>query len=143
MLARRRPMMGVVIGALLAANAVLLALFLSVGRQLFVNQLEGTVFGPASRVFYDTLLAYLERGQDVLLGVGVVFVLAGWFAGENRYGTAVRTTVASGLESMGARVGDGQVGAAGRWVAANRGWLRVVAVVLGAVVLPPASAADA
>ena len=93
-LARRRPMMGVVIGALLAANAVLLALFLSVGRQLFVNQLEGTVFGPASRVFYDTLLAYLERGQDVLLGVGVAFVLAGWFAGENRYGTAVRTTVA-------------------------------------------------
>ncbi len=134
-LARRRPMMGVVIGALLAANAVLLALFLSVGRQLFVNQLEGTVFGPASRVFYDTLLAYLERGQDVLLGVGVAFVLAGWFAGENRYGTAVRTTVASGLASMGARVGDGQVGAAGRWVAANRGWLRVVAVVLGAVVL--------
>ena len=38
------------------------------GRQLFVNHLEGTVFGPASRVFYDTLLAYLERGQDVLLG---------------------------------------------------------------------------
>ena len=134
-LSRRRPRMGVVIGALLAANAVLVALFLSVGRQLFVNQLEGTVFGPASRVFYDTLVAYLERGQDVLLGVGVLFVLAGWFAGENKYGTAVRTTVASGLETIGARAGDGQVGAAGRWVAGNRGWLRVVAVVLGAVVL--------
>ena len=134
-LARRRPRMGVVIGALLAVNAVLIALFLSIGRQLFVNQLEGTVFGPASRVFYDTLLAFLERGQDVLLGVGVVLVVAGWFAGENRYGTAVRTTVASGLENMGTRAGGGQVGAAGRWVAANRGWLRVVAVVLGAVVL--------
>ena len=102
-LARRRPRMGVVIGALLAANAVLLALFLSIGRQLWVNQLEGTVFGPASRVFYDTLLAYLERGQDVLLGVGLVLVVAGCFAGENKYGTAVRTTVASGLENIGAR----------------------------------------
>ena len=38
-LARRRPRMGVVIGALLAANAVLLALALSIGRQLFVNRL--------------------------------------------------------------------------------------------------------
>jgi hypothetical protein len=134
-LARRRARMGVVIGALLAANAVLLALFLSVGRQLWVNELEGTVFGPASRVFYDTLLAYLERGQDVLLGVGLVLVVAGCFAGENKYGTAVRTTVASGLESIGARAGGGQVRSTGRWVAANRAWLRVVAVVLGLVVL--------
>ena len=83
-LARRRPRMGVVIGVLLAANAVLLGLVLSIGRQLFVNHLEGTVFGPASRVFYDTLLAYLERGQDVLLGVGLVLVVAGCFAGPEQ-----------------------------------------------------------
>ena len=100
-LARRRPRMAVVIGSLLAANALLLGLLLSIGRQLFVNHLDGTVFGPASRVFYDTLLAYLQRGQDVLLGVGVALVVAGCFAGENRYGTAIRTTVASGLESSG------------------------------------------
>jgi len=134
-LARRRARMGVVIGALLAANAVLLALFLSVGALSWINKLEGTVFGPASRVFYDTLLAYLERGQDVLLGVGLVLVLAGCFAGENKYGTAVRTTVASGLESIGSRAGGGQVRSTGRWVAANRAWLRVAAVILGLVVL--------
>jgi hypothetical protein len=57
------------------------------------------------------------------------------FAGENKYGTAVRTTLASGLENIGARAGEGQVGAAGRWVAANRGWLRVGAVLVGVVVL--------
>ena len=134
-LARRRPRMAVVIGALLVANALLLGLLVSIGRQLFVNHLDGTVFGPASRVFYDTLLAYLLRGQDVLLGVGVALVVAGCFAGENRYGTAIRTTVASGLESIGARTHGGRVGAAGGWVAVNRAWLRVVAVVLGAVVL--------
>ena len=91
-LARRRPRMAVVIGAVLAANALLVALALSIGRQLFVDQLAGTAFAPASRVFFDTLLAYLERGQQVLLGLGLVLVVAGWFAGSNKYGTAVRTT---------------------------------------------------
>ena len=48
------------------------------------STISRTVFGPASRVFYDTLLAYLERGQDVLLGLGLVLVVAGCFAGENK-----------------------------------------------------------
>src|SRR4051812_47342749 len=63
LLSRRRPRMAVWIGVVVAANALLLAVVLSIGRQLFVDQLAGTAFGPASRVFYETLLAYLERGQ--------------------------------------------------------------------------------
>ncbi len=134
-LARRRPRMGVWIGAVLAANAVLLALALTIGRQLFVNYLSGTVFGPASKVFYDTLLSYLERGQGVLLAIGLLFIVAGCFAGANRYGTAVRTTLASGLETLGARTSGEHVSAAGRWVAVNRGWLRVLVVLIGVLVL--------
>src|SRR4051812_12829647 len=61
LLARRRPRMTVTIGVLLAANALLLAFCLSVGRQLFIDKLAGSDFGPASAVFYDTLLTYLER----------------------------------------------------------------------------------
>jgi hypothetical protein len=132
---RRRPRMTVAIGALLAANALLVALALSIGRQLFVDQLAGTLFSEASRVFFDTLLAYLQRGQQVLLGLGLVLVVAGWFAGLNKYGTAVRTSVTGVLEGTGTRLADGQVGGAGRWVAANVGWLRTVVVVLGVVVL--------
>ncbi|MDZ5662194.1 hypothetical protein SFC79_10500 [Nocardioides sp. S-58] len=134
-LARRRPRMGVLIGAALVANAVLVALALAIGRQLFVNQLSGTVFGPASRVFYDTLLAYLERGQDVVLALGLTLVVAGCFAGTNAYGTAVRTRLASALEGTGARLGGDSVGATGRWVAGNRAWLRVLVVLAGGVVL--------
>jgi hypothetical protein len=134
-LARRRPRMAVLIGAVLAANAVLLALVLSIGRQLFVNYLAGTVFGPASKVFYDTLLAYLERGRVVVLAVGLLLIVAGCFAGANRYGTAVRTTVASGLETVGARMSGDHAGATGRWVAVNQAWLRVLVVLLGVVVL--------
>ncbi len=67
--------------------------------------------------------------------LGLVLVVAGWFAGANKYGTAVRTSLSSGLEGTGSRLPDGQVGGAGRWVAANLAWLRVVVIVLGAVVL--------
>ena len=132
---RRRPPMAVAIGILLVANTLVMALVLSIGRQLFVNELAGTVFGPASTVFYDTLLAYLERGWQVLLWVGLFLVAAGWFAGSNRSGTAFRTTVAGALENAGAAVSDGPVGDAGRWVRANAGWVRVAVGVLGVLVL--------
>lgn len=134
-LARRRPRMAVWIGAVIAANALILAWVLSIGEQMFVNALAGTDFGPASRVFFDTLLTYLDRGQQVVLWLGLVIVAAGWFAGSNSYGTTARTTIGGGLESLGSRLGDGPVGAAGRWVAANVAWVRVVVVALGGVVL--------
>jgi hypothetical protein len=135
LLARRRPRMTVIIGLVLAANALLVAWALSVGRQLFINELAGTVFGPASSVFYDTLLTYLDRGWQVFLWLGVILVVAGWFAGSNTSGTAVRTTISGGLQTAGAGLADGPAGGTGRWVAANAGWLRIAVGVLGAVVL--------
>jgi hypothetical protein len=135
LLSSRRPRTTVIIGLVLAANALLVAFSLSVGRQLFINELAGTVFGPASSVFYDTLLAYLERGWKVFLWLGVILVVVGWFTGSNTSGAAVRSTLAGGLETVGARLAAGPVGGAGRWVAANARWLRVAVGVLGAVVL--------
>ena len=67
--------------------------------------------------------------------LGLILVVAGWFAGSNASGTAVRTTLAGGLETAGAQLADGPVAAPGRWVAANARWLRVAVGVLGAVVL--------
>jgi hypothetical protein len=135
LLARRRPRMTVTIGVVLAANALLVALCLSVGRQLFIDKLAGSVFGPASAVFYDTLLSYLERGWKVLLWLGLILVVAGWFTGPNATGTAVRSAVSGGLQTVGAALADGPVGGTGRWAAANARWLRVVIGVLGVVVL--------
>ena len=134
-LARRRPRMTAWIGVAIAATAVLIAFALSVGRQLFRNELAGTTFGPASRVFYDTLLAYLQRGQEVVLWLGLVLVVAGWYTGANRYGTGVRTAVTGALTRLGSVVPGESGSGAGTWVAANIRWLRVVAVALGAVVL--------
>ena len=105
-LAGRRPKMTVIIGLALVANALGLAWALSIGRQLFINELAGTVFGPASWVFYDTLGAYLERGWQVLFWLGLLLVVVGWFTGSNASGTAVRTTLSGGLESVGAQLAD-------------------------------------
>lgn len=135
LLSRRRPRMTVIIGAVLAANALLVALALSIGRQLFVNELAGTVFAPASKVFYDQLLSYLERGQQVMLWLGVALVVVGWFAGGSSTGATSRATVAGGLETVGSSLADGPVSGTGHWVAANALWLRIVAGVLGVVVL--------
>jgi len=135
LLSRRRPRTTVIIGVVLAANALLVALLLSIGRQLFVNQLTGTVFGPASRVFYDTLLSYLERGQHVMLWLGLILIVVGWFAGHTKTGVAARRTTTSGLETVGGALADTSVAAAGRWTAANAVWLRIVVGVLGLIVL--------
>ncbi|MTB87149.1 hypothetical protein H9L21_07715 [Aeromicrobium senzhongii] len=134
-LAGRRARMAVAIGIAVALNALLLALALSVGRQLFVDGLSDTSFGPASGSFYATLLAYLYRGQTVVLWLGITLIVAGWFAGRNRYGTAVREAVRDGLERAGSTVLGRQGHEAGSWVAANAAWLRVTAVVVAAVVL--------
>ncbi len=135
LLSRRRPRTTVIIGIVLAANALLVALLLSIGRQLFINQLTGTVFGPASTVFYDTLLSYLERGQRVMLWLGLILIVVGWFAGRTKTGLAARRTTTSGLETVGASLADTSVAGAGRWTAANAVWLRIVVGVLGLVVL--------
>ena len=135
LLARRRPRMTVAIGALIAVNGLVMALALSIGRQLFVNQLSGTVFGPASRIFYDQLLSYLERSQRVMVWLGLILLVIGWFAGRTRLGTAARTTTSDGLESVGATLGDTPVAGVGRWTLANALWLRIAVGVLGVVVL--------
>ena len=93
------------------------------------------MFGPASSVFYDTLLTYLERGWKVFLWLGLILVVAGWFAGSTRSGAAVRTTLSGGFETAGTALAGEPLGGAGRWVAANAQWLRVAVVALGAVVL--------
>ena len=134
-LSRRRARMTVAIGVVLAANSLLVAVALSVGRQLFNDALSGTEFGAASTVVYDTLLSFLMRGQRVLLWLGLILVVAGWFIGRNVVGTAARRTVRGGLETIGAAVADGPAAGVGQWTVPNARWLRVVITLLGVVVL--------
>lgn len=134
-LSRRRARMTVIVGVALAVNALLMVFALSVGRQLFINALSATEFAAASGEVYDTLLSFLMRAQRVLLGLGLILVAVGCYVGRNAFGTAVRSGVCGGLERVGAALAEGPVAGPGRWVAANRGWLRVVVALLGVTVL--------
>jgi hypothetical protein len=86
-------------------------------------------------VFYTTLPAYLIRGWQVILWLGVILVATGWFTGSNAPGAAVRTWVSGGLETAGAARADGPVGKAGLWCTVNARWLRVAVGALSTVVL--------
>lgn len=134
-LSRRRPRMTGIIGVGLLGNAFLVGFALSVGRQLFINDLSGTVFGPASSVFYDTLLAYLVRGWHVLAWLGVILVAVGWFAGSNGSGTATRAAVCNGLESGGASLPQDKFSGIGSWARANAFWVRYVILAIGVIAL--------
>lgn len=138
-ISRRRPRTTVIIGAVLVTNALLVAFAVAVGRQMFINAMADTEFAAATRVIYSTLLAYLVRGQQVLLWLGLILMVAGCYLGRNAVGTAVRTTICGGLEGIGAALTDGPVAHAvagpGRWIAANVKWLRVLVGVLGAIIL--------
>ena len=102
---------------------------------LFSDALSGTEFGPASTDVYDTLLSFLMRGQRVLLWLGLILVVAGWFVGRNAFGSAARRTVRDGLETIGGRARGRAGRRSGQWMVANARWLRVAIVVLGGVVL--------
>lgn len=133
-LASRRARLTAWVGVAMVANGLLIAFLLAVGRQVFVNQLAGTVFGPASKVFYNGLLKYLERGGQSLVTLGVILVIAAWFAGSNSSGTAARSVIGNGLESVGAAVSIDQVRATGRWVGSNLTLLRWVIIALGVII---------
>jgi hypothetical protein len=133
LLARRRPFMGAAIGASLAVNGLLTAFALTVGERLFVNAFSGTVLAPASTVIYTQFVAYLVRGWQVFLWLGLILLAAGWFAGVTSSGAATRRWLSRELRTGGSRVGG--LVPTGRWVGANAVWLRWVAVVIGGVVL--------
>lgn len=135
LVAVRRSRMTVAVGAVILANTLLVAFALDVGRQVFVNQLSDTVFGPASTVFYEQLLAYLRRGLRVFAWLSLFIIVAGLLTGGSRWATAVRRGVAGPLESLGAHLPAEGTAPVGRWAVANAAWLRIVALVIGVVVL--------
>ena len=101
LLARRRPRMAVLIGVAMVADAFLVALLVSFGRHLLLDQFAATAFGPASAVFYDTLLAHVQQGRQALLVLGAALVAVGWVTGS----TASAVTTRRGMSAGFARVG--------------------------------------
>lgn len=135
LLARRRARAVLVVGIVMAAEAVLLRLGLLVGESTFHTQLVGTPFEQAANVFYSTLTTYLALAVRALFVLGLVLCFAGWFAGASRSAVTARQWLSGGLAGAGSRAAGGRFGPVGTWVADHRALLRVIVLVVAAIVV--------
>jgi hypothetical protein len=114
-----------------------LGVALAVGRTLYLNKLPGTIPADAAAVAFDTIVRFIRQGLRVLLVLGLVVAIAGFFTGPSV--TAVRTR--QGFKSAFAAIrGTGEragltTGPVGAWVHKYRTALRIGAVTIAALVL--------
>jgi len=109
-LSRRRSAWVIATGIVAVVWAVVILFAIQQGQDAFSNQLANTVFGPASTVFFDTLLRYLVAGVKALALLGVIGIVAGWFAGRSRPARALRTPITRGLTQLGSRISSASLG---------------------------------
>ena len=131
----RRALIGAGVG--LAASMLVLGAALAVGRAIYLNKIPSSVLpADAASVVFDTIVRFIRQGLRVLVVLGLVVALAGFFTGPSV--TAVRTRAAfrSAFETLrgsGERVGitTGRVGA---WVYGRRLVFRIASVAVACLV---------
>ena len=131
----RRALIGAGVG--LAASMLVLGAALAVGRAIYLNKIPSSVLpADAASVVFDTIVRFIRQGLRVLLVLGLVVALAGFFTGPSV--TAVRTRAAfrSAFETLrgsGERVGitTGRVGA---WVYGHRLGFRIASVAVACLI---------
>jgi hypothetical protein len=131
----RRALVGVGLG--LAASMIVLGVALAIVRTLYLNKLPVNVNAAAAAVAFDTLVRFIREGLRVLLALGLVVALAGFFTGPSVTAVRTRNALKTGL---GAIRGTGEragltTGPVGAWVYRYRTALRVSAVSVAALVL--------
>jgi len=131
----RRTLVGAALG--LAASMLVLGALLAVGRAITLNKVPASVLpADAASVVFDTIVRYIRQGLRVLLVLGLVVALAGFFTGPSI--TAVRTRAAfrsafAYVRGTGERAGV-SAGPVGVWVFGHRLALRIAAVAGAALI---------
>lgn len=130
-LSRRRARTVVATGIVLVVSGVLVWEGLNVGEGAFVDQLAGTVFAPASAVFWSTLFAYLVAGTKAVTLLGVAVIVGGWLGGRTSSARTLRGHLTRGLGEISARMPEGLQGS----LAGSISWLRWVVYAIGIVIV--------
>jgi hypothetical protein len=125
-LSRRRQRMVVWIGALLVFWSVLLSIALTIGENVFVNQLAGTPFGPASEVFYTTLFSYLTNSVWSLLLIGIGMIIVGFYLGRTGAARQLRVGTERAAASLASNFPNGPLSGVGLWLHKHGRWIRGV-----------------
>jgi hypothetical protein len=130
----RRALIGAGLG--LAASMLVLAAALAIGRAIYLTKLPATVSAPAAAVAFDTIVRFIRQGLRVLLVLGLIVALAGFFTGSSVTAVTTRQAFKSGfaaLRGTGERAGV-STGVAGAWVYRYRTALRIAAAAIAALV---------
>jgi hypothetical protein len=130
----RRALIGAGLG--LAASMFVLGALLAIGRTLYLDNLPAAGSADAAAAAFDIIVRFIKQGLRVLLVVGLVVALAGFFTGPSV--TAVRTRDAfksgfSAIRGTGERAGLA-TGPVGAWVYQYRMALRIIAVTVAVLV---------
>lgn len=130
-LSRRRARTVVATGVVLVVSGVLVWQGLNVAEGAFVDQLSGTVFAPASTIFWSTLFAYLVAGTKAVGLLGVAVIVAGWLGGRTSSARVLRGHLIRGLGEISGRLPEGLQGS----LAGSISWLRWVVYGIGIVIV--------
>lgn len=130
-LARRRARTAVATGIALLVSAVLVWQGLNIGEEVFVDQLAGTVFAPASQIFWSTLFTYLVAGTKAVGLLGIAVIVAGWLSGRTSSARYLRGHLVRGLGEISGRMPEGLQGS----LAGSIAWVRWVVYALGVIIV--------
>ncbi|HEX9064987.1 MAG TPA: hypothetical protein VF843_07750, partial [Streptosporangiaceae bacterium] len=131
----RRALVGAGLG--LAASMLVLGAGLAIGRAIYLNKVPSSVLpADAAAVVFDTIVRFIRQGLRVLLVLGLIVAIAGFFTGPSV--TAVKTRDAF-KKAFGFVRGSGEkagvsTGPVGEWIYRYRQPLRITAVA-GAVLI--------
>ncbi len=131
----RRALVGSGLG--LAASMLVLGAALAIVRAVYLSKVPGSVLpADAAAVVFDTFVRFIRQGLRVLLVLGLVVALAGFFTGPSV--TAVKTRRAfrsafAAIRGSGERAGL-STGHSGEWVYAHRMPLRIGALAIAVLI---------
>ncbi|MGN6680053.1 MAG: hypothetical protein ACTHKL_20000 [Streptosporangiaceae bacterium] len=131
----RRALVGSGLG--LAASMLVLGAALAIVRAVYLSKVPGSVLpADAAAVVFDTFVRFIRQGLRVLLVLGLVVALAGFFTGPSV--TAVKTRQAfrsafAAIRGSGERAGL-STGHSGEWVYAHRMPLRIGALAIAVLI---------
>ncbi len=130
----RRALVGAGLG--LAASMLVLGAGLAIARTIYISKIPpSTLPADAAAVVFDDLVRFIRNGLRVILVLGLVVAIAGFFTGPSVTAVRTREGFKSGFTAIrgtGERAGL-STGPVGTWVYRYRTPLRVAAVAIAAL----------
>ncbi len=138
LLAPNRRRMLLVAGLVILAGMALLAVALNLVRSEYVQTVDGTSFGAALQIFYDTMLRYLWGSLGALALLGLFVAFFAWLGGPSSPAGWVRGLESRTTTALGETAGRWEpMTRVGRLVSQSRLVLRglvIAAVIIGFII---------